>query len=152
MEEIIGTLERVSGHTFDTIYDLLFTSERIIALIVRHPLDVSFKFGATELLLGGSLMNRGERPERLRIEEERHLLYKGKSFDELVTDHRHNFEIPYNKVKSVRVSRGLFHSYLKFHVHGPSSAVRKIKFTLAKRSDPDARLLLDQVLSSKIEG
>jgi hypothetical protein len=39
MEKIIGSLVGVNGHTFDIVYDLFFTTERVIAVIIRHPAD-----------------------------------------------------------------------------------------------------------------
>lgn len=149
MERSIGFLDRVSGHTYDTIYDLLFTSERVIAVIVKHPTDQPFKFGVTELFLGGQLGKLGERPERKRFAEERLRDYKEKTFDELLASHRFNFEIPYNKVTSFEVTRGLFHGRLKFQLSDPSFAGRTIRFTIAKNQVSDARNLLDKVLSLK---
>ena len=58
MERRIGFLERVSGHTYDTIYDLLFTTERVITLMVQHPTEVPHQFGITELLFGGLVVRK----------------------------------------------------------------------------------------------
>jgi hypothetical protein len=151
MEKSVGFLERVSGHTYDTIYDLLFTTERVIAIIVQHPMDVPFKFGITELFFGGQLTKQRERLNRMRFAEERLRTYKGKTFDELLAIHRFNFEIPYTKITSVEVTRGLFHSRLKFHITGPSISGRTIHFTLGKNQIQDARNLLNLVLPLKIK-
>jgi hypothetical protein len=151
MERSIGLLERVSGHTYDTIYDLLFTSERVLAIVVHHPTDVQFRPGVLELFLGGRLAKLSERSDRGRIDEKRLRTYKEKNFDEIITSHRYNFEIPYSKVTSVEVTRGLFHSHLKFHISGPSNAVRTIHFTLAKQQVSNTRHLVDLVLPLKIK-
>jgi hypothetical protein len=151
MERSIGFLGRVSGHTYDTIYDLLFTTERVIVIIVHHPTDVQFKFGVTELFLGGQLARKRERFDRKKFAEERLCTYKEKTFDELLTSHRFNFEIPYNKVTSFEVTRGLFQARLKIHISGPSFKERTIQFTLAKNQISDARNLLDLVLPLKIK-
>jgi len=151
MERSIGFLGRVSGHTYDTIYDLLFTTERVIAIIVQHPTDVQFKLGVPELFLGGRLAKLSERPNRRIVAEERLLTYKEKTFDELIASHRFNFEIPYNKIISVEVARGLFQARLKFYISGPSFEGRTIHFTLAKNQVSDARNLLDLVLPLKIK-
>ena len=40
LEEVIGSLVGVSGSSFDTLYDLFFTTERVIAVLIQHPADV----------------------------------------------------------------------------------------------------------------
>jgi hypothetical protein len=152
MEKSIGFLEGVSGHTYDTIYDLLFTSERVIAIIIQHPTDVPYKLGVMELFLGGQMGKHSERPERRRVAEERRRIYKEKSIDELVASHRFNFEIRYSTVTSVELTRGLFHSHLKFHTSAPSIARHTIRFTLTKDQVPKARHLIDLVLPFRFEG
>jgi hypothetical protein len=151
MEKSVGFLGRVKGHTYDTIYDLLFTTERVIAVIIQHPTDVPYKFGAMELFFGGQLAKQIDRPERKRVAEERRRLYEEKTLDELAVSHRFNFEIHYNMVKSVEVTRGLFRSQLKFHLSGPSVAGRSIHFTLTKEQVPNARQLIDLVLPLEIK-
>ena len=152
MEKNVGTLRRVSGHTYDTLYDLLFTTRRVIALIIRHPLDIPNDFGVANLFFGGRLFKRHELPDRIKIAEDRRAQYKEEHFDNLVSQHRFNFEIPYNKVRSVAMTQGLLRSKLKFRVSGPSNAFYNIKFTFSKKQDREARDLLKQVLSSKMEG
>jgi len=151
MEKSIGFLGRVKGHTYDTIYDLLFTTERVIAIIVQHPTDVPFKFGAMELFFGGQLSKQSNRLERKRVIEERRRLYEEKTLDELLVSHRFNFEIRYNTVMSFEVTRGLFRSQLKFHLSGPSNLRRSIHFTLTKDQVPNAQHLIDLVLPLKIK-
>jgi hypothetical protein len=151
MEKSIGFLGRVSGHTYDTIYDLLFTTERVIAVIVKHPTDQPFKFGVTELFIGGKLGKLNERFDRKRFTEERLRDYKEQTFDELLASHRFNFVIPYNKITSVEVIRGLFQARLKFHISNSSFVERTIHFNLAKNRIPEARNLLDLALPLKIK-
>jgi len=151
MERSIGFLERVSGHTYDTIYDLLFTTERVITLNVQHPTEVSYKFGITELFLGGKLARQLERFDRKKSAEERLRAYKEKTFDELLAGHRFNFEIPYSMVTTVEVTRGWFHTHLKFHINSPSIIGRTMHFTLTKDQVPDAQNLLNLALPLKIK-
>jgi hypothetical protein len=151
MEKSIGFLGRVKGHTYDTIYDLLFTTERVIAIIVQHPTDVPYKFGAMELFFGGQLAKQIDRPESKRVAEGRRRLYEEKTPDELAVSHRFNFEIRYSMVTSVEVTRGLLRSQLKFHLSGPSIAGRSIHFTLTKEQVPNARQLIDLVLPLEIK-
>jgi hypothetical protein len=152
MEKNVGTLRRVSGHTYDTLYDLFFTTERVIALIIRHPLDIPNDFGVTNLFFGGRLFRRHEIPDRIKIAEDRRAQYKEEPIDKLVSQHRFNFEIPYNKVRSVAVTQGLLRSKLMFRISGPSNAVYNIKFTLSRKQHREAQGLLKQVLFSKMEG
>jgi hypothetical protein len=151
MERSIGFLERVSGHTYDTIYDLLFTTERVITLIVQHPTEVSYQFGITELFLGRLLARQHERFDRTKSAEERLRAYKEKTFDELLASHRFNFEIPYSMVTTVELTRGLFHTRLKFHINSPLITGRTIHFTLAKDQVPNAQNLLNLALPLKIK-
>jgi hypothetical protein len=150
MEKDIGSLKKVSGHTFDTIYNLLFTTERAIALIIEHPLDIPRKPGAAGLLLGEGYTRRGERSEKRKIMEDRLILYEEQTFDELVSNNDFNFEIPYNKVDRVELTRGLFAARLKFHIPEKLRGESKFIFTLTKKQVPEARRLLDQVLPSKV--
>lgn len=150
MEERIGSIERVSGHTFDTVYDLLFTTERIIVIIIHHPLDVPFRIGTTETFFTGKRGKRGELAARMSIAEDRLRLYKENNLDELVTGHRFNFDIPYLKVQDVSLRKGLFRSSLRFHVAFASGGSKTIRFSFAKKRFTEVQELLDQVLSSKI--
>ena len=148
MERRIGFLEGVSGHTYDTIYDLLFTSERIIALLVQHPSEVEVKFGVTELLFGGLLRSR-DRFEKKKSNEQRLGDYGGKSFEELLAGHRFNFEIPYDAVRSVEITSGLFQTRLKFHLNNASTPGTTLHFTLSKNQVPETQQLLNRALPAK---
>jgi len=152
MEKIIDVLERVSGHTYDTIYDLVFTNERVLAVIVQHPSDEIHKIGLKGLLIGGRLAKGRIRPPGKGIAEERRRDYEDKTFDELMASHRFNFEICYNNVSSVEITRRFFKSHLKFRISRPSVPVFTIHFTLAKNQFSDAKQLLGLALPSKIKG
>ena len=152
MEERIGILEQVGGYTYDTKYDLLFTTERIIAVIIQHPTDVPYRTNVMDLFIGGQLSKQRELPERRKIAEERRRACREKPLDELVASHRLNFEIRYSAVTSVEVSRGFFRSQLKFHISGPSNAERIFHFTLPGVQVPNARRLIEQVLPLKVKG
>ena len=140
MEQRIGSIERVSGHTFDTIYDLLLTTKRVIAVIIHHPLDVPFQIGTTEAFFTGKRRKRSDRSERMKIAEDRLRLYREKTLDELVTDHRFNFEIPYVLVRDVDLHKGLFRSSIRFRVSTPAGGLKKIRFTFARGKYRDCLL------------
>jgi len=150
MEKDIGCLKRLSGHTYDTVYNLLFTTERAIAMIIEHPLDIPKNPGALGMFLGDGFTKRGERSEKYKIMEERIRLYEEQTFDELVSAHDYNFEIPYNKVERVELTRRLFGARLIFHVTEKLHGESKILFNFDKKQFSEASRIIDQVLPSKI--
>ncbi len=154
METIVGSLVGVSHHTFDTLYDLLFTTERVIAFIIQHPNDIPYQSTPMleEVLLGGMLAKRREQLERVKTTQLRRRSLQGKTLDELVALHPSNFDIRYSAVTSVEITRGLFQSQLRFDVSKLSTTGQTIRFTLSKKQIPDAQRLLDLVLVSKIKG
>ena len=151
MEKILGVLERVSGYTYDTIYDLIVTNERVIAVILQHPSDEIHKLGIGGLLFGGRFAKGRKRPERKDIVENRLRSYEEKTFDELMASHRFNFEIVYDHVSSVEVTNRFFKSHLKFRLSRPSRPDITIHFSLHKNQFSDAKQLMGQVLNSKIK-
>jgi hypothetical protein len=151
MEKILSILEEVSGHTYDTLYDLLFTTERVMVLMVHHPADETYKFGMAELLLGGRLARQRKSLDRKPSPEGKLQTYKEKTFEELLAGHRFNYEIPYSIIKSVEVNRGLFQTQLKFQTTGLSLAGRTIQFTLTKNQISLAQELLSLALPSKFK-
>jgi len=154
MEKIVGSLVGVSYHTFDNVYDLLFTTERVIACNIQHPSDTAYRFTSMlkEVLLGRMLTNRMEQPERERILQARRHSLQEKPIDELVALRPSNFEIRYSEVTSVEITRGLLQSQLKFEVPKLSPTRQIISFTLSEEQIPDAKRLLELVLASKIKG
>ena len=83
MERKIASLRRVSGHTYDTVYDLVFTTERVLALIAWHPGDAPNRFGMTEMLIGGQFAKLKERAAKVGLIEERRALHEEKRLDEV---------------------------------------------------------------------
>jgi hypothetical protein len=152
MERSIGFLEGVSGHTYDIIYDLLFTTERVITLNVHHPSEVSYNFGVKELLLGGLLTKQRERFDKNKFAEERLRAYEEKGFDALLAGHRFNFEIPYQEVNSVEVTRSWFQTRLKFQLNGSSITGATLYFTLTKDQVSETQKLIKLALPLKFKG
>ena len=153
MEKIVGSLGGVSHHTFDTVYDLLFTTERVIAFIIQHPNDTPYRTTSMlkELFLGGMLTKRMEQSERVEITQARRRSLQEKSIDELVALHPLNFEIRYREVTSVEVTRGLFQSQLRFDASNLPTTRQIIRFTISKEQIPDAQRLLELVLAPKMK-
>jgi hypothetical protein len=154
MEKIVGSLVGVSYHTFDTVYDLFFTTERVVACNIQHPGDTSYRFTSMfkEVLLGRMLTKRMEQSELAKIIQARRHSLQEKPIDELVALHPSNFEIRCSEVTSVEITRGLFQSQLRFEVPKLSPTRQIISFTLSEEQIPDAQRLLELVLASKIKG
>ncbi|MFC2000801.1 hypothetical protein ACFLXE_08650 [Chloroflexota bacterium] len=152
MERVVGSLAGVSGHTFDAIYDLLFTTERVIAVIIQHPTDIPYRPKVTELFIGRGRAMRGEQLERQQIAESRRRALKERTPDVLVALHPLNFGIYYSVITSAEVKRGRFQSHLEFHVYEASTVGRRVRFAITKKQIPDAERLLDLVLPTKSKG
>jgi len=150
MEEIVGSLVGISYHTFDTIYDLLFTTERVIAFIIQHPTDIPYQPTWKQFLIGGMLSKRTEQSELAKITQARRHSLQEKPINELAALHPLNFEIRYGEITSVEITRGLFQSQLRFDTSKPSTR-QIIRFTLSKEHIPDAQRLLELVIASKVK-
>jgi hypothetical protein len=149
MEKKIAFLRHVSGHTYDTVYDLVFTTERMLALIVWHPGDAPVKFGMMEMFIGSQLAKRSEKAARVGLMEERRALHEERRPDEVIGLHRLNFEIPYRSIAALEVKRGLFRSYLEFRVTGASKTERSVRFTLARGQVVEAQAIVGEVMAGR---
>jgi hypothetical protein len=150
--DLVGLLESVSGHTKDVRYDLLFMRDRMMALIVEHPADVPYRFSLVELFIGSQLGRQTERTERRRIADERRSHYKQRPLEKLAGADNRNFEIPYGRVSSVEVHRGLFQARLTFNLVQPGTPRgMSVSFGLPRELANAARSLISQVLSAKLK-
>ena len=150
MEQIVGSLYGVSYHTFDTLYDLLFTTERVIACIVQHPNDFRYRLTLKEFFFGHILAKRTEQFKRKEIAQERRHRLQAKPISELVTLHSSNFEIRYSEITSVEITRGLFQPQLKLDTSKLSTTKQIIRFTIPKSQITEAQRLLRLVLASRV--
>jgi hypothetical protein len=150
MEQIVGSLFGVSYHTFDTLYDLLFTTERVIACIVQHPNDFRYRLTLKEFFIGHILAKRTEQFKRTEIAQKRRHRLQAKPISELVTLHPSNFEIRYGEINSVEITRGLFQPQLKLDTSKVPTTKQIIRFTIPKSQITEAQRLLKLVLASKV--
>lgn len=150
MEQIVGSLFGVSCHTFDTLYDLIFTTERVIACIIQHPNDFRYRLTLKEFFFGHMLAKRAERFKRMELAQERRHRLQAKPISELVTLHHSNFEIRYNEITSVEITRGLFQPQLKLDTSKLPTTKQIIRFTIPKSQITEAQRLLRLVLASKV--
>ena len=149
MEKKIASLRHVTGHTYDTVYDLVFTTERVLALIVWHPGDAPVKFGMMEMFIGGQLAKRSEKAAQVGLMEERRALHEERRLDEVIGLHRLNFEIPYRSIAAVEVKRGLLRSHLELRVTGAGSTERTVRFALLKGQLGQAQAIVGEVMAER---
>ena len=154
MEKIVGSLVGVSHHTFDTVYDLIFTTERVIAFIIQQPGDNPYRSTSMlkDVFLGSMLTKRMEQSERAKITQVRRRRLQEIPIDELVAQHSLNFEIHYTDVTSCEITRGMFQSQLRFDASNLPTTRQTIRFTISKEQISDAQRLLELALASKIKG
>jgi hypothetical protein len=151
MEKVIGSLVNVSGHTFDMRYDLFFTTERLIAVIIQHPLDrpLGAKSFWKSALLGDVLSGQGGKLEQIKTSQKRRRSLEGMTPDELVSTNPRNFAIPYGEIASAEVTRRLLQWQLRFHLSGPSDKKGIVRFNLSKKQAAEAERLLEMASLSK---
>jgi hypothetical protein len=134
------------------IYDLVFTSERVIAVNVKHPKDVQSypSLDFSNLFIGNWASRRKEQSEQAKISSERREAITKLTPDELLKLSAHNFEIKYSNIVSVEIDRGLIDTKLKFIIELAGQTKIKRDFTIKKQLIPETKQLLDKVLKSKI--
>jgi hypothetical protein len=154
MEKVIGSLVEVTGHTFDIVYDLFFTTERVIAVSIRHPADIPYQFRSVwqSVFIGSSWAMRKEQLDREKLARERRHAAQNLTPDELVKAHSRNFEIRYSQITSVEVRRRLFQPQLRFCVSESSHKWQITRFNLSGKQITEAKRLLERVLPSKVKG
>jgi hypothetical protein len=146
VEKIIGSLVNVSGHTFDMVYDLFFTTERVIAVIIQHPADSPQSKSMWYYMFVGTFWTSGrEQIKRQRTAREKRRNLQSMTPDELVSANRRNFAIPYSEITSVEVTRRFFQRQLRFHLSGSSDRERIARFNLSKKQVPEAERLLRKI-------
>jgi len=136
------------------VYDLFFTTERVIAVIIQHPADVPRQFTSVwqSVFLGSAWTGRREKLKQGRTAQGKRRSLQSMTPDELVSAHSRNFEIRYSEITSVEITRRFFQSQLRFHVSSPSTAGRIIRFNLSKKQIPEAQRLLELVSLSETKG
>jgi len=147
--DIIGRIERATGHSHAIIYDLLFTADRMIALIIEHPADVPYQSNLMDFFMGSRSRNREEQIERGKIAEGRRLMYAQEATDRLVATHDRNFEVPLDAIVSMEIKTGLFNPRLKVTVCRPDSREVALSFGLPRNAVSLARELVEKVLTIK---
>jgi len=148
-EEIIEILPAVSQHTYDTLYDLIFTSERLVAVIIQHPNDVPTARSLYSIYGDSWFGRRKEMKERDQLARERHQQEKDLDPDGLLAASPLNFEIPYSGICAVEICSGFWERKLRFYLSAPPTKNCR-EFFLKKVQVALAEALLEKVLKDKM--
>lgn len=149
METVVGVIQEVSGHTFDILYDLYFTEERLIAVLIQHPGEVmnyQSSLSWQNIFLGNTISKRKEQNDRHRLADERRSNNKAMTPSELAASHRANHEIRYESIATLEIKTGILGASLKITQTDPAG--KSISFGLTKKQAQEVRPLLEMVLPS----
>jgi hypothetical protein len=149
MEKYIGHFGPVSGHTYDMIYDLIFTTERLIGINTRHPMDTSYSFQMTDLLIGRKLAGKGERVLAMSRTKPPQIDYTVADWDDLLNERRHSFALSLSNMKSAEVKRGWFKVRVQIYVATSMKTFNRIRFFAPKKMTADIEALLAEILPHK---
>jgi hypothetical protein len=117
-------------------YDLFFTDKRIILAIVLSTSDLSdcLEFAGLNLMLKGK-----------KIKEENRLQFGDKSPKEILLIHKDNFDIPYDKIKVIKLRKGFTGS--KLYIEFSNNDQRKnIKLPIPKKRVEEVDLFIKHYL------
>jgi hypothetical protein len=157
-ERIIGSLCGVKGHTYDVVYDLIFTSERVIGVLIKHPGDISphrSSLNFQSIFIGNWNENRKDHLVQAELavqrREKEEAALNGLKFDQIIKSHKFNFEIRYENVVSVQIKRGLIDTHLKFEMAHDGTGKAKRKLILQRKMIGEAKGIIESVMPSKIK-
>lgn len=124
-------------------YDLFFTNRRIIAAVIfSHRTDVSdLMFGPT----AGVQMALKWR----KVRKERREQFKGKNADEILHLHPDSFEIPYENIESIKLSKGLLSANMEIKAVWKGE-IRRIKLPIPKKKFDEVKKIVNRYLSDKV--
>lgn len=142
MEEVLDKLKNVSLHTFDIVYDLVFTSQRLIAVNILHPEDVPSKYSLRTALIGNAYEQRQQKIERYEIEQKRRGKEKTASPEELLQLSPRNFALPYEQIISTEIKHRFFTWQIDINLINNNKSSRQVRFNITKKQVPEAQRLL----------
>jgi len=125
-------------------YDLFFTDRRIIAAVVFSTSDLS------KVYVSGPLRGFEVMMKYKKLREKRRQEFKNKTPDEILHMHPENFEIPYDRIRSIKVNKGLFGANIEIEaIH--EGSIKKIKLPIPKKRFDDVKLVVNQYLGDKVK-
>jgi len=149
VEEIVGYLQEVSGHTYDMLFDLYFTSERIIVVLIQSPGDVTPSTSWFTLFISAWGSRRQEKEKLGEIASERRRKSKNLNPDQLLTKGQQNSQIRFDDIVSVRVKKSIFlHYNLQFTMSVNGRQFNR-NFGIDKEHVDQIQPLLEKLLPTK---
>jgi putative transposon-encoded protein len=121
-------------------YDVYFTDKRIIAAVVFSTSDLSKLMG----IAGFQSVFKFKKIRKQRREE-----LQGKTPDEILRMHPESFEVPYEKIQSVKVKKGLFGAKLEIEALWKDE-VGKFGVPIPKKRVGEIKDILNLYLSGKV--
>jgi hypothetical protein len=140
----------VSGHTFDTIYDLYLTNERFVTVLIRDPGDVMPAISWFTIFVPNYSARKKENREREEIAAERRRKARTLNLDELIARNPNtNFQISNDDVINVMIKKDIFRqSHLKINFNVSGRILSK-DFTIDKNHVLEAKQILSKALPTK---
>ena len=154
MENIIKIIKGVNGYTYDSIYDLYFTEERLIYIYLSGPLYFKESSGArnlSEIFTGSIFRIKEEKLRRIQLEEEKRKLLNRMEPDQVLHDIKDSHEIPYKTIQKIKFSRGLTGFHIKISFDVGASGNMEIKFHVKRQQYAEIRDLLYLIIPKKIQ-
>ena len=152
--EIVGTVEGVSCHTWDTRYDLFFTDTAIIAAVVLHPSDLvplyTKRTRLEGLLLGKGVSRTEVQALSRKVEYEKRQGFKNMTPQEIFRTHRANLKIAYRDILSVKVGKHVLRTTLEVDSRNINGTRTKLRFQLQEGQIESVKRLLNLTLPTKV--
>ncbi len=134
MESKLHTVEQVSGHTFDSIYDLIFTETRLIIVKILDPNDGRgkiMKSNLSSLFFGSGFSKRNVTIKRLDIADQKREQLKNLSIDEIISDKENCIISKYSDIVDADFSKSLLGRTINLIINNNGN---KTDFTLRPSS------------------
>jgi len=134
METKLHTVEQVSGHTFDSIYDLIFTETRLIIVKILDPNDGRGKImkpNLSSLFFGSGFSKRNVTIKRLDIADQKREQLKNLSIDEIISDKENCIISKYSDIVNADFSKSLLGRTINLIINNNGN---KTDFTLRPSS------------------
>ena len=144
-------LHEVCGHTFDVIYDICLTTDRVIAVLIQHPTDVAPSVFWSRMFIGGWGSRRKKEQEFNEIAAERHRKSQNLSPDELLELNPLNFQISNDDITLIELKSDISYLYhIKFHFNVSGRKLTR-DFTIHKDQVQEMRQLLANNFPTKFK-
>jgi hypothetical protein len=151
MEEIIGVINNLSGHTYDILYDVIFTNERVVANLIQSPLEIARPTSTWTFIIGNWFSGQRDKRELAKISEERRKKLETLNLSEIISANPENFTLNYSDIENVEIKYSMFEYRLVFHLNGSGGKKRSREFTLKKPQLDQVREMVSRTPLQKIK-